>query len=262
MQRPHKLINLPKHSYIEGAISGIKYYFETYGADGKAELNTVASTHTITIEPTTNPKISTAGCEISGGVLRLLFAKSRLGYNTTSICSELSTAVNAAGVCSSPSGGAALDFDAKSGIKKDYEPKIEEVRARIATIMAMPTLTLIPNFEHNFAAISAWRASDEGQNDRMFNREWQKRFGKVTIDYFEGFASKTDYLGFTKDEMLQEGFKDAVEKNEIGIRVVNKLAKGTYNECVIENGVLFIQTTPKYWWTNHRDAADKLLDML
>ncbi len=65
--------------------------------------------------------------------------------------------------------------------------------------------------------------------------------------------------------MLQEGFKEMVEKNEIGLRVVDKLGeKGgrTFNESVIEGGVCYMQTTPQYWTTNVRDASKGIIDLL
>ncbi len=214
----------------------------------------------MTLDQTKNPKISYSGCEISGGMLRLLFSGNYLGSNLSSICNELGTAVNNAGVSANPDGGAALDFDAKSGIKKHYDPAIGDVRAKIQSILALPMLELHPNFERNFALIAAYTAS--GKQSTTFSREWQKQFGISTLKYFEGLVSSLDSQGFAKDDMLQEGFQETVDKNEIGLRIVDKLQKGTYNECVFENGVMWIQTTPEYWTTNIRAAGDRIVDML
>ena len=83
-----------------------------------------------------------------------------------------------------------------------------------------------------------------------------------TLEYFKYLVDQLESQGFAKDEMLQEGYQEVVDKNEIGLRVVDKLQKGTYNECVFENGVLYMQTTPEYWTSNMRDAGAKIVDML
>lgn len=214
----------------------------------------------MTLEQTQNPKISYSGCGISGGMFRLLFTGEYLGSNLSSICNELATAINEAGKSSSPDGGAALDFNAKSDIKKNYEPAIGEVKAKLQSVLGLPMLELHPNFERNFAAVTAYDVS--GKKSTIFPREWQKRFGRSTLEYFKYLVDQLERQGFAKDEMLQEGYQEVVDKNEIGLRVVDKLQKGHYNECVFENGVLYMQTTPEYWTSNMRDAGAKIVDML
>ena len=214
----------------------------------------------MTLEQTKSSKNIYSGCEISGGMSRLVFTGEYLGTNLSSICNELATAVNEAGKSSSPNGGAALDFDAKSGIKKDYEPAIGNIKTKLQSVLGLPILELHPNFERNFAAIAAYEAS--GKKSTIFPREWQKRLGMSTLEYFKYLLDQLETQGFAKDEMLQEGNQEVVDKNEIGLRVVDKLQKGHYNECVFENGVLYMQTAPEYWTTNMRDAGAKIVDML
>ena len=136
----------------------------------------------MTLEQATKPEISSSGCEISRGMLRLLFSANHLSYDIGLVCSELSKAVNDAGVSSNPSGGATLDFDAKSGIRSEYEPAIGDIKAKIQSILGLPMLELQPNFERNFAAIAAYTASC--QQSTTFQREWQKRLGQSTLKYF------------------------------------------------------------------------------
>ena len=152
-----------------------------------------------------------------------------------------------------------LDFDARSSIQLEYEPKIGEVKARLEKLLALPVLTLTPNFESNFAAITKHAQGGDASN---LQREWRNRVGSVTLAYFEGLAHQLDYAGFGKDDMLQEGFQDAVEKNEIQLRVVGKMTRRTYNEVVVENGVLVIQTVPKWWATNVNDVGADMTDIL
>lgn len=194
-------------------------------------------------------------------MLRLLFDKKNIGSNIPSVCNDLSTAVNNAGKSSNPAAGggaSTLDFDAKSGIKKDYDPKIDSIKAKLQSILGLPMLDLHPNFERNFAAIAAWtEAGNSGQ------REWQKMLGAETLRYFECLVSTLEDQGFGKDEMLQEGFQETVDKNEIELRVVEQLRKkGEINECVVENGVLYLQTTPENWTYNCRDAGKEIVNLL
>ena len=175
---------------------------------------------------------------------------------------ELSAAVNAAGVLASGgsggAGGTPLDFHARSSISKHYEPAIGAVQHNIQKILDLPVLTLTPNFETNFSKLTEKNAKDP--SDHM--RDWQVTFGKVTLEYFEQMAKNLEEKGFGKDDMLQEGFKESVEKNEIALRVVDKFTKGNYNECVLENGVLIMQTTQKYWWTNMSEVGLDVIDLL
>lgn len=62
--------------------------------------------------------------------------------------------------------------------------------------------------------------------------------------------------------MLREGFEEIVDKNEISLVFVDKLEKRTYNETIIKDGTLYIQSTPKYWDTNLDDVGDKRVDEL
>ena len=225
-------------------------------------MNNIASNHTIVLEPTDDKKITWCACDITNGNFRILFAKDYLGTNVRSATSEIAQAVNEAGIAMSSASGSGmipLDFDAKSSIQLQYAPKIEEVKARLQKLFAMPVLTLTPNFEHNFAAVSK-HAQGDGASD--LQREWQKQVGYVTAAYFEGLAHQVEYAGFGKDAMLQEGVQEAVEKNEIQVRVVDKLTRKTYNEVVIENGIMVIQMIPKWWATNANDVGSDLTDIL
>ena len=210
------------------------------------------------MDVTSKPGITYTGCEIVGGALRILFVKGYLGTNVGDSLDNLSEAVNQAGTSGDD---ASLDFNARSSIKNDYEPKIDIVKAKFQKILALPTIDLEPNFEHNYAAIAAYTKS--GKQSNTYPCEWQKSLGRFTLDYFSGFVEVMENKGFGDDEMVQEGFKDAVEKNQVALRIVDKLAKGKgYNECVIENGILYIQTTAENWATNVNDPAYELMDIL
>ena len=242
---------------MEGALDSIERYVDRNGEDGKSELNTLASSHTIAMDVTSKPGINYTGCEIAGGVLRILFVKDMLGTNVADSLVYLSEAVNDAGTSSDDT---SLDFNARMGIKNDYESEIGAVQAKFQKILATPTLDIEPNFEQNYAAIKVFIKTSK-RSDSL-PREWQKSLGRFTLDYFQNFAEVMENKGFGDDDMLQEGFKEAVEKNQIALRIVDKLSKGNYNEPFIENGVLYIQTTAENWATNVGDPAYQLIDIL
>ena len=242
---------------MEGALSSLERFVDKTGEDGKAELNTLASSHTIVMDVTSKPGITYTGCEIIDGVLRILFVKGCLGTNVNDSLDNLTEAVNEAGTSK---GDATLDFNARNGIKNDYDPKIGAIQAKFKKILDTPTFDIEPNFEHNYAAIKAY--TENSKQGNSFISGWQKSLGRFTLDYFEGFVEVMENKGFGDDEMVQEGFKESVEKNQIALRIVDKLTKGHHNEPIIENGVLYIQTTAENWATNIGDPAYQLMDIL
>ena len=68
--------------------------------------------------------------------------------------------------------------------------------------------------------------------------------------------------GFGDDELSREGFTETVERNQIALRVIERLEKGHYNEPVVENGVLYIQTKAEFWGTNVGDPGYELINVL
>ena len=212
------------------------------------------------MDVTSKEGISYTTSDITSGLLRILFVEKYLGTNVRDSLDNLSEAINEAGTSS---GDNSLDFKARSSIKQDYDPKVGPVKAKYEKLLDLPTFDLEPNWEHNYAAISAWIENPKNKPSAWWPREWKKTFGRFTLDYFSNFVGVMENKGFGSDEMVQEGFKDAVEKNQIALRVVDQLKKGKgYNECVIENGVLYIQTTPEFWATNVGDPAYELMDLL
>jgi len=244
--------------YVSGALESLEQFVDDYGEDGKSELNTLASSHTITMDVTSKSGISYTDCEIVGGILRILFVKDALGHNIRDSLENLTEAINQAGISSDD---ASLDFNARSSIKIDYEPKIGAVQAKFHTILATPTFDLEPNFEHNYAALLAYNKNKK--SPQFGHRDWQKKLGQLTLNYFSAFVETMEDKGWGDDEMVREGVTEAVEKNQIALRIVSKLSAGKlYNECVVEHGVLYIQTTAENWGTNISDPANELLDIV
>ena len=229
-----------------------------YGNEGRAELNTLASNHTIGMESTSNPKISYTGCAISSGVLRILFAKDALGYNVADSLLNLTDAISEA---RTPEYDTALNFHARSSIRLDYEPGISAVKGRFERLLSLPVFEIEPNFERNYAALLSYDRSND-KSGYLLRDDWQKSLGEVTLEYFASFVKVMEEKGFGDDELLREGFTEAVERNQIALRVVDALIQGHYNEPVLENGVLYIQTKAEFWATNVVDPGYELINVL
>ena len=123
----------------------------------------------MTLEQTKKSRFSYSGCENSGDMLCYLLTGKCLDSNLSSVCSELATATNHAGASSNPGGAATLDSDAKKAIKKAYELEIDSVKSKILLILGLPMLKPHPDFERNFAAITAYTCS--GKQGTMYPRE-------------------------------------------------------------------------------------------
>ena len=71
-------------------------------------------------------------------------------------------------------------------IKKDSEPQIGNVKGRIQSILGLRVLELHPildpNLQRNFAAVAAYTAS--GKQATTYLREWQKKLGRIILNYF------------------------------------------------------------------------------
>ncbi|KAI1121256.1 hypothetical protein F5Y10DRAFT_282630 [Nemania abortiva] len=244
------------HEYFSSAAYSLSEFENTYGEDGLGELNTICHAHVLTMDVDDEKRFTYCGADVVDGRLRLLFAPDRLGTNISS-CLERDTLLKALNEAPAPE-GAAMSYAARTGIRTGYDPKIEAVRARVAELLAKPDINLNPNFEENFAKLLA--ESKVKKND--LSKTWQEQFGSWIRLYFEGLVSGLEWQKFEDDELLQEGFNEVVDKGEVVFRIVDTLKEGSYNECVIEDGILYLQTTPKKWGSNMSDIAQKLVDKL
>ena len=202
-----------------------------FGDDGKQELNNVCAKHHLVFAPQEDTSFNYGGLEVKDGVLRLVFHENRLGTNTNDVSLEIAKALKDA----PPAAGAsAFNIDARNSVRDKYDPEIEALRSTIAGLVNMPSLKLNPNFEHNATALA---------DSKDQNASWDKQIGQATFDYFNSVKFHLERNKFKEDEMLQEGFQEVVTTGEICFRVVDKLAKRTYNELVVEDGVLYVQVS-------------------
>ncbi|KAK6065019.1 hypothetical protein SCUP515_11418 [Seiridium cupressi] len=244
--------------YINGAIYQLKSYESSFGKEGLKELNSIAHKHVITMDVDDAKRFNYGGVDVHEGNLRILFAPDNLGVNIDNACEKetLQKALNEA----APAEGSSepLSFATRTGIRQDYDPKIEEIREKIANLIAKPDIKLNPNFEETFAKLK-----EESSIEKTELREdWEKYIGYMAFQYFEGLVSQMQWQKFENDDLLQEGFNEAVDKGEITLRIVGKLKEGLYGECEVEDGVLYLQCTPKTWGTNVAYLAEKLVDKL
>ncbi|KAH8883563.1 hypothetical protein GQ53DRAFT_698995 [Thozetella sp. PMI_491] len=242
-------------SYVDGAIYQLKYLTGKY--TGLAdEINSLASAHVLTMDvDDSEPKrFSYSGTDVQDGKLRLLFRPDALGTNIDHAAqdSQLFPALNAA-----PS-DKPLSFTVRNGIRTDYDPNIEALRAKIGTLIERPDIKLVPNFDDTFAKLKA-AAAVKGSDVRD---DWETNLGSFALKYFEGLEWQLKNLKVDSDEMVREGLNEAVEKGEFAFRIVDKLKYGSYAEVVIEDGVLYLQTPAEKWGTNIDYAAEKLIDQL
>jgi len=171
------------------------------------------------------------GCDITDGKLRILFSETYLGTNISDAVGyyTFEKALNKA----EQAEDATLNFFARKGIR-EVEPEIEKLTKEVQTILNNENLKLNPNWVAVF---------DKLKSSKMDRDDWDSNLGSFLKYYFEGLVSQLKYQKFDGDDMLQEGFNEVVEKGEIAFRVVDKLEKSNYNECVIEDGVLYLQVS-------------------
>ncbi|KAJ2994762.1 hypothetical protein NUW58_g1470 [Xylaria curta] len=209
------------HDYFDSASRRLADFKETYGEDGVQELNTICHAHVMTMDLDEQKRFTYCGADVVDGQLRLLFAPNNLGVNIAS-CLDQPFLMDALNNAPAPE-GTQMSYTARTGIRQGYDPKIEEIRARVAELVAKPDIKLNPNFEENFAKL----LEESKVKKTGLGKDWQEYFGDWTRRYFAGLVSQLEWQKFEDDELLQEGFNDVIDKGEIVFRVVDKLKSGS-----------------------------------
>ncbi|KAI0154635.1 hypothetical protein GGR57DRAFT_107107 [Xylariaceae sp. FL1272] len=243
------------HEYFDSSTRRLQEYIDKYGDEGVKEVNTIVHAHVMTLDVDDGKRFSYSGADIQDGQIRLLFHPENLGSNISSALS-MEYLLDALNKAKDPE-SRPISFAARLSIREGYDRKIKEVEDKIAELLGKP-LNLVPNFESNFAVLK-----EESQKKKTdLRKDWESSFGQAIHDYFYGLSRQLEWQKFEDDELLQEGFFEIVEKAEVQFRIVEKLKERSYNEVVIEDGVLYIQTIPSRWWSNSSDAAEGLVNML
>jgi hypothetical protein len=213
---------------VNGAIYQLKRYLESHGDSGKDEINSVCTTHIVTLLASTS--FNYCGCDIKSGRLRLLFHPNQLGTNIDNAASKLADAVSAA---PQPAGAPVLSFAARHAVKTDYEPKIIAILEKCATALQNPTLKFEPGFEELGKMLKG------GKDVRD---DWERNLGDFAQKYYESFLSVLVREKFGEDDMLREGFAEGVPEGIVRLRLVDELKSG-YNELVLDGGALVMQVS-------------------
>jgi hypothetical protein len=226
--------------------------------DAANEINAICSAHVLTmdVEEANPPRFSYGGCDVHDGKLRILFVEKNLGTNIDYCCtSDVVTKALTAAPSAAP-----MTFVVRNGIRVDYDPKIDATRKKIADLLGKPedAITLTPNFEANFAALTEGAKKSKDVRD-----DWPANLANFTHLYFDALPWQLKNLNVADDEMIREGVLEAVSTNEYSFRIVDKLVgDSSYCECVIEDGILYLQTTPSRFGTNIDYVAQGLMDLL
>lgn len=83
----------------------------------------------------------------------MLFTKGNLGVKIDQICEDLAGAISEIGAAANSGDISILTFHAKSSIRADYGPQIDEFKAPYQKCLALPILELTPHFESSFAKL-------------------------------------------------------------------------------------------------------------
>lgn len=139
--------------YIEPLIQNMNKFIQNFGDDGKTELNSTVSSHTIDFGPQDSTDFSYGGLVVENDVLRLVYqAPDSFASNVDGVSSDISGALQAASLASGS--GSAYDIIARNGVHKNYDPNIETVRKEIEDLTGLKGITLNANFEQNAEALS------------------------------------------------------------------------------------------------------------
>lgn len=249
----HILTLLIRARYMEPMVKNLEDFVKKFGDDGISEMNSIVSNHVIELYPQEETKFSYGGLVVKDGTLRLVFAKGSFASNVSDVSRDFSTALNNAAQ-SQGGKGWRTNMKARQSVREDYDPKVEAVRKAIADLTGIADIKLNPNWEENANKLAdAPKVRDD----------WETRLGRFTLDYYDSLRQQLSRAGFKDDDLLCETIQEAVSKKEIKMRIVEKLTKSSaYNEVVLEDGVLVIQTIPEKWASNVSDTGSGILDIL
>ncbi|KAI8656281.1 hypothetical protein NCS56_01231500 [Fusarium sp. Ph1] len=204
--------------YVKAAVSNFRTFVNNLGEAHKDELNKICTTHMLTMAANANGKTDYCSCEVSpDGELVMVFHPEKLGVN---IDNALMTDFVKDALDAAPLDPGPMSYRVRMQALK-YQERIKEKQEELNAMLQKED------------AVENWRY---GTGDQI---RW----------YFGALVSRMNGDGFGTNDVLREGFLEAVEKNKIAFRVVDKTEE-TYNEYVIEDGVFYIQTTPSRFGVN------------
>jgi len=241
-------------SYLDGFIDNLKKYTGEGEFDEAIQtFNSLVTERKITIAA--DNKFSYEGCSIKNGVFEINYNSKAYGSNNSYACSYMGKEIDRALFAKSPY---ALPLLLKKGIRDDWTAQKETVTQGIQEELLGAEVKLMADVE------GIWKLMVDAKNSKqdVDLESIAPNFGSYLFQYFDGFRYQVEYQ-FKKDDLMVEGFTDAVPTGEIWVEVVPKdEMKSGYNECKIENGKVILRTTPLYWGTNSSYVAQNLSSLL
>lgn len=169
------------------------------------------------------------GCDFHDGQLRMHFSPNYLGTNIDQTTQDIAKAISAA---PQPAGASTLSYTARHSVKTDYDPKIGTLLEKAQKALENPKLKFEPDFE------GLGKMLKGGKDVRD---DWETNIGDFTMKYYESFVDALDREKFASDDMLREGFEEAVPSGVIKMRIVEKM--DGYNGLKLEDGALYLQAS-------------------
>jgi hypothetical protein len=137
------------------------------------------------------------------------------------------------------SGELPMSLITRTFIRQKWDPEYAAIQTKFAEMLQKPDFKLNPNFEDSYKKLAAAANAKRSQ----VREDWESNLGGFTLQYFDGALYQMNSEKFGEDDMLQEGFNEAVDKAEMAFRIVDKLKYDSYCECEIEDGVLYLQVS-------------------
>lgn len=215
---------------MSAAVSNLRTFVDSLGEAHKDELNKICTAHSLTMAADANGKTDYCSCEVSpDGELVIIFHPEKLGVN---IDNALVTSFMKDALDDAPTDPGPMSYRVRMETLK-YEERIREKQEELNALL-QKEVSFDPNWEAVFDKMNS--ADDAAEN-------WRPSIGNQIRWYFEALVSRMNGDGFGTNDVLREGFLEAVEKQTIAFRVVGKTDE-TYNEYVVEDGVFYIQVSP------------------
>ncbi|XEV02213.1 hypothetical protein FSHL1_007500 [Fusarium sambucinum] len=234
--------------YIDDILYQLRQFVDRNGNEARDEINEICSAHVITIDCDDTKTISYCAVKVSSeGQLVIIFNEQNLGVNTSDAANNnnLTKALNDV---PSPR---PMSFVARTSIKDGYNNSIGKIQEKLKEMLNQD-ISLVPNFEANFEKLKSSSDADSG---------WERNFGDIHLAYFDGLVTQLEYEKFGEDDMLRDGLLEGMGKHTVYIRIVDQ-TKRSYNEVVIENGILYLQTTPADFGVNTAQVASDIVNIL
>lgn len=236
------------------------YYLKKFTDDGEytdaiETFNDLVSESRVSIEAG-NSTVTYSACSVEAGTFEINFNPTRPGVNVDYACSEMEKSFDEALFARSPE---RLPMIAKRGIRDDYENKKEDLLRKFKEALLGADVKLVADYDAIWNQIVAGKKVNKDINPQDSARS----LGSYIYSYFEGAASQFESK-LEKDDMMVEGYTEAVSTGEIVIDVVPEgtTLKSSYGVIEIADGKLFIKVTPKNFGTNAYYIAQDIVSLL